>query len=86
MPKVETTATGNVTATVSRGHGKVIDDVRITPSANGGYAVQASYRETEKKRKGGMLDAPMGWSRPETFTYESFDALVKGLKKCFGVK
>ena len=86
MPKVETTASGNVTATVPRGSGKAIDDVRITPSANGGYAVQASYRDTGKKRKGGMIDSPMGWMRPETFTYESFDALVKGLKQCFGVK
>ena len=87
MQKAETNAHGNATATVSRGSGKAIDDVRITPSVNGGYSVQASYRQTEKKRKGGgVMDAPTGWMRPETFTYESFDALVKGLKHCFGVK
>ena len=86
MPKVETTATGNVTATVSRGSGKALEDVSIKPSKNGGFVMSASYRETEKKKKGGMLCCPSGWTPPETYTYESFDSLVTGLKKCFGVK
>lgn len=79
---VEKTQTGTVKATVSRGTGKVLDDVRITPSANGGYSLQASYRETEKSRRGGVMASPSGWRPPETFVFTDFESLVAGLRKC----
>jgi hypothetical protein len=87
VASVETTESG-VKGTArwsdAYGSGKTLEDVRIRCSKNGGYVVDASYRRTDKKAKGGMSIYPDSYMPPETLTFSSFDSLVAGLKKVFG--
>lgn len=90
MVHVEKTEFG-VKGTASRsdayGSGKTLETVRITPSKNGGYSVEASYRRKQKAARGSTSPYPSDYYMPpDTLTYESFDNLVAGLKKCFGMK
>lgn len=89
MATVEKTESG-VKGTASRsevyGTGKKLEDIRLTPAANGGFSAAVSYKRTEKKAKGGMSPFSDSYMPPETHVYGTFDDLVKGLRQCFGVK
>lgn len=81
-PKVETTDDGYTKATVKRDGGKVIDDITVRPSANGGFIMTESYRRT---REGKRAMSQPDWMPPDPpKTFDSFEALSAEMKKCLG--
>ncbi|MGH9257358.1 MAG: hypothetical protein ACRD3C_22590 [Vicinamibacterales bacterium] len=63
--------------------GMVCSGLNITPTANGGFAVDKNYRPAdEKPRKGDSCCGPR-WTEPEKFAFSSKRELKKFIDETF---
>lgn len=83
-PKATMNDSGYAQATVAKGSGKRLDNVNIKPSKNNGYVVTESFRRTNDGKA--RMTTPDWLLDEPPMTFESFDGMVTGLRKCFGVK
>ena len=83
-PKATMNDSGYAQAAVTKGSGKRLDNVNIKTSKNGGYILTESYRRTNEGKA--RMTTPDWLPDEPPMTFESFDAMVGALRKCFGVK
>ena len=83
-PTAERSNEGYAKATVARDGGKRLEEVVIKPSANGGFIVREQYRRTREGKR--AMSMPDYLPPEQEMTFETFESMVGGLRKCFGVK